>query len=95
MDRVGEMAATARLVVQMTPEEKKALDSMAKRAGIPISEFVRRRLNADDLEPQRVEIEALLAGIEASAPEILAAVDHAIETVEAASASLDAMRAKP
>ena len=88
------MAATARLVVQMTPQEKKALDARAKRAGVPVSEFVRRRLAADDLEQHREEIEALLAGLEARGPEILQAIDSAIATAADLSASLDALGAK-
>ena len=32
------MAATARLVVQMTPKEKKALDGRAKQAGLSTAE---------------------------------------------------------
>ena len=83
------MAATARLVVQMTPQEKKALDAKAKRAGLPVSEFVRRRLKADDLEQQRDEIEAMLAGLEARAPSILQAVENAMATAESLAASLD------
>ena len=87
------MAATARLVVQMTPQEKKALDAKAKRAGIPVSEFVRRRLDADDLDGQREEIEILLAGLEARAPAILSVVEDAIATAAALSAAIDAVRA--
>jgi aromatic ring hydroxylase len=88
------MAATARLVVQMTPAEKKALDAKAKRAGLPVSEFVRRRLSADDLDQQREEIEALLAGLEARAPDILSAIDAAMATAAAVSARLDALSAE-
>ena len=88
------MAATARLVVQMSPQEKKALDVRAKKAGISVAEFVRRRLGADDLEQQREEIEMLLAGIEARAPAILGVIDEAMATATALSASLDAMGIK-
>ncbi len=94
MDMEGRMAATARLVVQMTPREKKALDARAGKAGISVSELVRRRLSADDLEPQRAEIEALLAGIEARAPDILKVIDQAMATAGAMAASLDAMGRK-
>jgi hypothetical protein len=88
------MAATARLVVQMTPLEKQALDARAKQAGLPVSEFVRRRLGGDDLDREREEIEALLAALEARAPEILNAIDGAIATTAALSASLDAIGTK-
>lgn len=88
------MAATARLVVQMTPLEKQALDARAKQAGLPVSEFVRRRLGGDDLDQERGEIEALLAALETQAPEILKAIDGAIATTAALSASLDAIGTK-
>jgi hypothetical protein len=35
---------TERLVVQMDPALKKALDARSKETGVPISEFVRRSL---------------------------------------------------
>jgi hypothetical protein len=35
---------TERLVVQMDPTLKKALDARSKETGVPISEFVRRSL---------------------------------------------------
>lgn len=87
------MAATARLVVQMTPQEKRALDSRAKRAGVPTAEFVRRSLNAsDDIGEHREEIEAMLAALEATAPQVLQSVDAAMASVAAMSATLDNMK---
>ncbi len=89
------MAATARLVVQMTPQEKRALDSRAKRAGVPTAEFVRRRLNAaDDLGENREEIESLLAALEAMAPQVLQSVDSALSSTAAMSAKLDEMKSE-
>jgi hypothetical protein len=73
------MAATARLVVQMTPQEKKRLDARAKRAGISTAEFVRRRIDDDDISEYREEIEALLDTLEASAPTILQHIENVIE----------------
>ena len=35
---------TERLIVQMEPALKKALDARSKETGVPISEFVRRTL---------------------------------------------------
>ncbi len=87
------MAATARLVVQMTPQEKRALDSRAKRAGVPTSEFVRRRLNAsDDIAEHREEIEAMLAALESTAPNILRTVDEAMASITAISTTLDHLK---
>jgi hypothetical protein len=73
------ISATARLVVQMTPEEKSQLDRRARRAGVSTAEFVRRRVGTDTIKDYRDEIEALLSALEASAPTILRSLDSAIE----------------
>jgi ABC-type transporter Mla subunit MlaD len=87
------MAATARLVVQMTPQEKQALDSRAKRAGVSTAEFVRRRLDAsDDLGENREEIESLLTVLEGTAPQVLQSVDSAMATIAAMAAKLDDLK---
>jgi len=83
------MAASARLVVQMTPKEKRALEARARLAGVSTSEFVRRRVTADDLTERREEIESLLATLEASAPSILKSVEGALATASKLSARLD------
>jgi hypothetical protein len=82
------VVASARLVVQMTPKEKRALEARAKRAGVSTSEFVRRRVVADDLSEHREEIEALLATLETSAPRILESVEAAIATASKLTAAL-------
>lgn len=78
------MAATARLVVQMTPAEKTRLDAQARRLGITTSEFVRRRVADDDLIENREEIEALLSALSDATPRILGHLDRSIAEVEAA-----------
>jgi len=83
------MTANARLVVQMTPKEKRALEARARLAGVSTSEFVRRRVTADDLTEHREEIEALLAMLKASAPAILKSVEGAIATASKLNAKLD------
>ncbi len=83
------MLASARLVVQMTPKEKKALDSRARRAGMSTAEFVRRSVNSDDLAEHREEIESLLSTLEAAAPAILQSVESTLATATAMIASLD------
>ena len=93
--RVINMAATARLVVQMTPQEKRALDSRAKRAGLATAEFVRRRLNAsDDIGEHREEIEAMLAALEITAPQVLRSVDTAMASIAAIAAKLGSMKSE-
>ncbi len=85
------MTATARLVVQMTPGEKDALDARARNAGISTAEFVRRRIGPDELGGNRDEIEALLATLEQTAPAILRSLDAAIATVASTLEAVDAI----
>lgn len=75
--------ASARLVVQMTPKEKRDLQARARRAGVPVSQFVRNRIGSDDgLDEHREEIEALLTEIERRAPAILASLDSSIAALD-------------
>ncbi|MBK1839775.1 hypothetical protein JHL17_20420 [Azospirillum sp. YIM B02556] len=82
------MAATARLVVQMTPEEKRRLERRAKSAGVSTAEFVRRRITDDDLAEHREEIEGLLDALSAAEPGIIARLDAALAETEALTAAL-------
>lgn len=83
------MAATARLVVQMTPDEKNALDARARQAGVSTAEFVRRRIGPDDIDEHREEIEALLTALEESGPNILRSLDSALAAVVETESVLD------
>ncbi|MBI1216456.1 MAG: hypothetical protein GC185_11650 [Alphaproteobacteria bacterium] len=82
------MAATARLVVQMTPEEKRLLDTRAKSAGVSTAEFVRRRIADDDLMERRAEIERLLDALSGAEPGILARLDAAIADADELTSAL-------
>jgi hypothetical protein len=84
------MSASARLVVQMTPAEKNALDQRAHRANLTTSEFVRRRIGNDEIEEHRDEIEALLSVLETAAPNILKSLDQAIADANALKSFLEA-----
>lgn len=77
------MAATARLVVQMTPQEKRQLEQKARQAGVTTAEYVRRRVAEDDIGEAREEILALLAALEDAGPRVLAGVDRAIAEADA------------
>lgn len=87
------LAATARLVVQMTPAEKRRLDARAKMLGVSTSEFVRRRVADDDLGENREEIEALLATLADAAPRILESLDRSIREADEATRDLRYRRA--
>ena len=77
------MAATARLVVQMTPQEKQQVERKARQAGVTTAEYVRRRVAEDDIGEAREEILALLAALEDAGPRVLAGVDRAIAEADA------------
>jgi hypothetical protein len=76
------MAASARVVVLMSPEEKAALDAKARRAGrISAGELVRRAVNAYQVESgddakEAEELRTLLGVFERTHPETLRALDR-------------------
>jgi hypothetical protein len=90
-----DMSAKARLVVQMTPAEKRALERRARQAGLTTSEFVRGRVSGDDLDQHREEIEAFLIAIENAGPSILRKLDAAISSTDSITAAIAAFGAKP
>lgn len=83
-------AATERVVLLMSPDEKAWLAGTARRAGVSNGEFVRRLLreHAADAEFQaklaqrRPEFEALLDQLEASTDRAHAAIDAALAEAE-------------
>jgi len=89
------MAATARLIVQMTPVEKKALDERAARAGISTTEFVGRRVGRDEFGDGYNDMEVLLSALEAMAPNILASLDEALTVAGVVGTALDKIAQGP
>ncbi len=80
------MAATARVVVLMSPEEKAALDSKAARAGrISAGELVRRAVEAYDEETMREaeELRALLRVLAGTHEATMAAIDRTDRKLDA------------
>jgi hypothetical protein len=67
--------ATERVVVLMSPAEKRALEAKAKRLGASIAQLVRRSVDA--YEPQSEEIATLLETLKASHRVTLAALAKA------------------
>ena len=78
-------AATARVVVLMTPEEKERVTQQARLEGISVGEFIRRSAAGQmsdaeleaELEKRQPEIEALLDELERSNEQTLKALDEA------------------
>lgn len=89
-------AATARIVVQATPAEKRALVAKARALAIPISELMRRGAKqyqavADD------DLETLAEAARGAAQRSAKAIDEALAYIEASNkriAKLEALRAR-
>jgi hypothetical protein len=94
---VGEKpmaAATERVVVLMTPAEKKSLETKARRLGASTAELVRRSVSAFDPMMDAKEIEALLDVLAESHKSTLAALDRAEREIAATRAYFEAAHSK-
>jgi len=79
------MAASARLMVLMSPEERASLDTKARTLGVSAGEVVRRAVQAFELgtEEEAAELRALIDEIH---PETLRMADECHRKVEEAMA---------
>jgi hypothetical protein len=90
------MAATAieRIVVQATPQEKKAISAKAKRLGLPVSELMRRGATAYNSAEADEELGAVADAAAAAANRASDAIDDVLAFVEASNKRIAAMEAK-
>jgi hypothetical protein len=72
------MAASARLMVLMSPEERASLDTKARALGVSAGEVVRRAVQAFELgtEEEAAELRALIEVFDQVHPETLRIVDE-------------------
>jgi hypothetical protein len=72
------MAASARLMVLMSPEERASLDSKARTLGVSAGEVVRRAVQAFELgtEDEAAELRALIDVFDQLHPETLRIADE-------------------
>jgi hypothetical protein len=72
------MAATARLMVLMSPEERASLDVKARTLGVSAGEVVRRAVQAFELgtEEEAVELRSLIDAFNELHPETLRIADE-------------------
>jgi hypothetical protein len=72
------MAATARLMVLMSPEERASLDTKARTLGVSAGEVVRRAVQAFELgtEEEAAELRALIDVFNELHPETLRIADE-------------------
>jgi hypothetical protein len=89
------MAASARLMVLMSPEERASLDAKARALGVSAEEVVRRAVQAFELgtEEEAAELRALIDAFNELHPETLLIADEAHRKVAATLAGHD--RASP
>lgn len=87
-------SADQRIVVQATPQDKKAIAAKAKRLGIPVSELMRRGAFAYQSGDADEELGALADAAKVAADRAGAAIDDALAFIEASDRRIAAMEAK-
>jgi len=85
--------ADARIVVQATAQEKKAIAAKAKRLGLPISELMRRGARAYKSTESDEELALLADAAAAAAERAGASIDGALKFIEASDRRIAAMEA--
>jgi hypothetical protein len=84
-------AAVERIVVQTTRDEKRAIVAKARRAGLPISELMRRGAAAYQPEGADAELGPLADAAKAAAERAAAAIDDALAFIAASNARIAAL----
>lgn len=83
--------ATERIVVQVTPTQKKAISSTAKRLGLNVSELMRQAVQSFQPKSDEGDLDALIDRINSSTKEANAALDDALAFVQASNKRIEAM----
>ena len=86
--------AVARIVVQTTVKDKKAITAKARKLGLPVSELMRRGASSYTTDEDDAELGALADTAKAAADRAGAAIDDMLEYVEASEKRIAAMEAK-
>ena len=87
-------AAVQRIVVQATVQDKKAIAAKARLLDIPVSELMRRGAFAYQPSESEAELGALADAAKAAADRAGAAIDNALDFIEASNKRIAAMEAK-
>ena len=87
-------AAVQRIVVQTTAQDKKAIVSKAKKLDIPVSELMRRGAFAYESSESDAELGALADAAKGAADRAGAAIEDALDFIEASNKRIAAMEAK-
>ena len=84
-------AAVERIVVQATPQDKKAIAAKAKKLDLPISELMRRGAFAYETSEADGELSALADAAKRAAYRAGAAIDDALDFIAASNKRIAAM----
>ena len=84
-------AAVERIVVQATPQDKKAIAAKAKRLDLPISELMRRGAFAYETSEADGELSALADAAKRAADRAGASIDDALDFIAASNKRIAAM----
>jgi len=84
-------AATERIVVQVTPVQKRAIASTAKRLGLNVSELMRQAAQGFTPSDDEEDINALILRVDASTKEANDALDDALAFVAESNKRIAAM----
>ncbi|ABM94493.1 hypothetical protein [Methylibium petroleiphilum] len=87
-------AAVERIVVQATSQDKKAIAAKAKRLDLPVSELMRRGAFAYEAKEADQELGVLADAARDAADRAGAAIDDALNFIEASNKRIAAMEAK-
>ncbi len=86
--------AIARIVVQATAQDKKAIAAKAKRLKLPISELMRRGAFAYEPDEADEELGVLADSAKAAADRAGLAIDNALDFIKASDRRIEAMEAE-
>jgi len=87
-------AAVERIVVQTTPQEKKAIMAKAKKLGLPISELMRRGATHYKSAKDDEELGAVADAAKAAADRASKSIDDALEFIAASDRRIAALEAR-
>ncbi|MDO5623954.1 MAG: hypothetical protein Q4G71_04615 [Pseudomonadota bacterium] len=87
-------AAIERIVVQATPQDKRAIAAKARKLDLPMSELMRRAAFAYDSQATDAELAALADAARQAAERAGAAIDDALDFIEASNRRIARMEAQ-
>ena len=87
-------AATERIVVQATAQDKKAIAAKARRLALPVSELMRRGAFAYQSSEADADLATLADAAKVAAERAAVSIDDAIDFIEASNRRIAAMDAK-